>query len=86
MKLHEVQVYFGISSSTAKGTRTNTKDGSIELEHFTGIHGSTTKDSFDLEATVEDNQEDGEEEEDDDDHHSTSVRKPYLQHWYGHLH
>ena len=51
------------------------KDGSIELEHFTGIHGSTTKNSFDLEATVEDNQEDGEEEEDDDDHHSTSVRK-----------
>ena len=39
----EVQVYFGITSSTAKGTRTNTKDGSIELEHFTGIHGSTTK-------------------------------------------
>ena len=28
-----------------------------------------------MEATVEDNQEDGEEEEDDDDHHSTSVRK-----------
>ena len=38
-----------------------------------------------MEATVEDNQEDGEEEEDDDDHHSTSVRKPYLQHWYGHF-